>query len=139
MTKWFSGIYDEDIEGEVLWKRLIVFLKKDFPDNKLRYNYVFFFIIFWLQTNVTKKQTFYNVISIRNSNVPKYSVILTLSQNVITSNKQHNCDVIKNTLQWRTKTKRNCNVISIRNSNIPKYSVILTSLKNVATSNKQIT
>ena len=42
MTKWFSGIYDEDIEGEVLWKRLIVFLKKDFPDNKLRNNYVFF-------------------------------------------------------------------------------------------------
>ena len=30
MTKWFSSIYDEDIEGEVLWKRLIVFLEKDF-------------------------------------------------------------------------------------------------------------
>ena len=30
MTKWLSSIYDEDIEGEVLWKRLIVFLEKDF-------------------------------------------------------------------------------------------------------------
>ena len=30
MTKWLSSIYDEDIEGEVLWKRLMVFLEKDF-------------------------------------------------------------------------------------------------------------
>ena len=30
MTKWFSSIYDEDMEGEVLWKRLIAFLEKDF-------------------------------------------------------------------------------------------------------------
>ena len=42
MTTWFSSIYDEDIEGEVPWKRLIVFLKKDFPANKLHYSYVFF-------------------------------------------------------------------------------------------------
>ena len=30
MTKWLSSIYDEDVEGEVLWKRLIAFLEKDF-------------------------------------------------------------------------------------------------------------
>ena len=30
MTKWLSSIYDEDIEGEVLWKRLIAFLEKNF-------------------------------------------------------------------------------------------------------------
>ena len=41
MTKWLSSICDEDIEGEVLWKRIIVFLKKDLPPNKLRNNYVF--------------------------------------------------------------------------------------------------
>ena len=55
MTKWLSSIYNEDSEEEVIWKRLIVFLKKDFPANKLHDNYLFFFIIFWLQTNVTKK------------------------------------------------------------------------------------
>ena len=30
ITKWLSSIYDEDIEGEVLRKRLIAFLEKDF-------------------------------------------------------------------------------------------------------------
>ena len=30
MTKWLSSIYDEDIEGEVLCKRLTAFLEKDF-------------------------------------------------------------------------------------------------------------
>ena len=30
MTKWLSSIYDEDIEGEALWKRRIVFLEKYF-------------------------------------------------------------------------------------------------------------
>ena len=30
MKKWLSSIYDEDIEREVLWKRSIVFLEKDF-------------------------------------------------------------------------------------------------------------
>ena len=30
MIKWFSVTYDENIEGEVLWKRLAVFLEKDF-------------------------------------------------------------------------------------------------------------
>ena len=30
MTKWLSSIYDEDVEGEGLWKRLIAFLEKDF-------------------------------------------------------------------------------------------------------------
>ena len=29
MEKWFSSTYDEDIEGEMLWKRLIVFLEQD--------------------------------------------------------------------------------------------------------------
>ena len=46
MTKWLSSIYDEDIEGEVLWKRLIIFLEKDFPGNKLHDNYVFFSAFF---------------------------------------------------------------------------------------------
>ena len=62
------------------------------PDTTKLTNYViityFFFVIFWLQTNVTKKWPFYNVISVRDSNVPKYNVILTPSKNVITSNKQ---------------------------------------------------
>ena len=30
ITKWLSSIDDEDIEREVLWKRLIAFLEKDF-------------------------------------------------------------------------------------------------------------
>ena len=47
----------------------------------------YFFVIFWLQTNVTKKWPFYNVISVRNSNLPKCNVILTSSKNVIASNK----------------------------------------------------
>ena len=54
-------------------------------------NYIiitYFFVIFWLQTNVTKKWPFYNVISVRNSNVPKYNLILTSLKNVTTSNKQ---------------------------------------------------
>ena len=34
MTKWLSSIYDEDIEGEVLWKGLIVFLEKDFSNQQ---------------------------------------------------------------------------------------------------------
>ena len=42
MTKWLSSIYNEDSEEEVIWKRLIVFLKKDFPANKLHDNYLFF-------------------------------------------------------------------------------------------------
>ena len=53
-------------------------------------NYViitYFFIIFWLQTNVTKNWPFYNVISVRNSNVLKYKVILTSSKNVTTLTK----------------------------------------------------
>ena len=62
-------------------------LVNGYPANKLRYNYVFF-VIFWLQTNVTKKWPFYNVISVRNSNVPKYNLILTSLKNVTTSNKQ---------------------------------------------------
>ena len=35
-------------------------------------NYViitYFFVIFWVETNATKKWPFYNVISIRNSNI----------------------------------------------------------------------
>ena len=53
-------------------------------------NYViitYFFVMFWLQTNVTKKWPFYNVISVRNSNVLKYNIILTSSKNVTTTNK----------------------------------------------------
>ena len=38
-------------------------------------------------TNVTKNWPFYNVISIRNSNVIKYNVILMSSKNVTTTNK----------------------------------------------------
>ena len=30
MTKWLSSIYDENIEGDMLWKRLTLFLEKDF-------------------------------------------------------------------------------------------------------------
>ena len=41
---------------------------KAFPGNKLRNNYVIF-RYFLLQTNVTKKLPFYNVISVRNSYV----------------------------------------------------------------------
>ena len=38
MTKWLSSIYDEDIEEEVLWKRLIAFLEKDFSIQQLNNN-----------------------------------------------------------------------------------------------------
>ena len=38
MTKWLSSIYDEDIEGEVLKKRLIVFLEKDFSIQQQKIN-----------------------------------------------------------------------------------------------------
>ena len=48
---------------------------------------IYFFIIFWLQKNVTKKWPFYNVILVRNQNVLKYNVILTSSKNVTTTNK----------------------------------------------------
>ena len=33
MTKWLSSIYDEDIEEEVLWKRVIVFLERTLVFN----------------------------------------------------------------------------------------------------------
>ena len=75
--------------------------------------------------------TFYDVLSLRNSNVPKHNVILTSAKNVTWSNKK-SCkyDILKNTSQWRTKAKRNCNVILKPYSNVPKYSAILTLSKN---------
>ena len=62
------------------------FFPRTFPANKLRNNYVIFYH-FSVTKNVTKKGPFYNVISIRNSNVLKYNVILTSSKNVTTTNK----------------------------------------------------
>ena len=38
MIKWFSVTYDENIEGEVLWKRLAVFLEKDFSIQPIKSN-----------------------------------------------------------------------------------------------------
>ena len=105
-------------------------------------NYVittYFFVIFWLQTNVTKKWQFHNVTSVRNSNVLKYNVILTSFKNVTTWNKEIMelwCNKKYVNMSWRAKMKCNCSVISIRNSNVTKYNVILTLSKNVTTSNK---
>ena len=49
-------------------------------------------------TNKNRKNG--NVISLRNSNVPKQNLFLTLSKNVTTWNKYtRNCDEIKNTSQ----------------------------------------
>ena len=49
-------------------------------------NYViitYFFAIFWLQTSVTKKWPFYNVISVHNSNVIKKGNYIEQTNNVI--------------------------------------------------------
>ena len=37
-TKWLSHIYDENIEGEVLWKWLFIFLEKDFSIQQQKMN-----------------------------------------------------------------------------------------------------
>ena len=55
--------------------RTIMSQSRGYPVNKLCNNYVIF--CHFLGTNVTKKWPFYNVISVRNSNVPKCNVILT--------------------------------------------------------------
>ena len=65
-----------------------------------------FFVLFWLRTNETEKWPFYNKVSIRNSNVPKFNVIKKRSYIKETKNV-----IIKNTVQSRTKTKWNCNVM----------------------------
>ena len=73
----------------------------------------YFFVLFWLRTNETEKWPFYNKVSIRNSNVPKFNVIKKRSYI-----KETNNVIIKNTVQSRTKTKWNCNIISISNANV---------------------
>ena len=50
---------------------------------------------------------------VRNSNIPKYSIVLILSI-------KRNCDVMKNTPQCRPKKKSNGNVIFVRYSNEPQ-------------------
>ena len=96
------------------------------PANKLCNNYVLF-SSFFCYKHVTKKGPFYNVISIRYSNVTKCNVILT-------SQKRKYIEPINNIIVTQkvrhvTKTKRNFNVISIRIVNVPQKSVILTSWK----------
>ena len=62
----------------------------------------------------------------RNSNVPKYKVILKLSKNVTKSNKKNrNCDVIKlrhcDVIKLHhndEQRQRNCKIISKHNSNV---------------------
>ena len=54
------------------WK---IFDKQE-PCNPERVKYP----LFGLQTNLTKKWLFYNIISVRNSNVLKYYVIVTSSK-----------------------------------------------------------
>ena len=49
------------------------------PANRLRNNYVLF-NHFLVTTKTTKNWRYCNVISVRNSNMPKYSVILTSSK-----------------------------------------------------------
>ena len=58
---------------------------------------------------------------VRNSNVPKYSVILTLSKNITTLNIQ----ITKlgrngKTSHGKTKKKRSSNVIPIHYANVPQ-------------------
>ena len=55
---------------------------------------------------------------VRNSNIPKYSVVLILFI-------KRNCDVMKNTPQCRPKKKSNCNVIFVRYSKEPQKRFFL--------------
>ena len=64
----------------------IIYSFFDISPNKLRNNYVFS-SSFLVTKKCNKKWPFYNVIFIRNFNVPNYNVILTYSKRVTTSNK----------------------------------------------------
>ena len=87
--------HNETFFSEKLLIRCLAVWKKNFFLNiplilSQQTNYViiiYFFIIFWLQKNVTKKWPFYYIILVQNQNVLKYNVILTSSKNVATTNK----------------------------------------------------
>ena len=58
----------------------------NYPTNKIHNNYVFF-RHFLVSNKRNYKMAFYNVISVRKSNILKYNVILTSSKNVTSTNK----------------------------------------------------